>query len=107
MAEPVVRLAIPLAIRSLSRCWPGCNQADVRPDLTCGEGGVLTSGTVEIARSWAETSESLGEPSGRGRVHETEPDLNVPIRGKRGDHAHGDQDPGPLPGPGTGRRRAG
>jgi hypothetical protein len=33
--------------------------------------------------------------------------VNVPTQGKRDDHAHGDQDPGPVPGPGTGGRRAG
>jgi hypothetical protein len=37
LAGPVVKLAIPLAIRSLSRCWPGCDQADGGPDATCGD----------------------------------------------------------------------
>jgi hypothetical protein len=30
-------LAIPLAIQSLPRSGPGCNQADSRPDATCGD----------------------------------------------------------------------
>jgi len=34
---PVIRLAIPLAIRSLLPCWPGCNQADGELDSTCGD----------------------------------------------------------------------
>jgi hypothetical protein len=34
---PVIRLAIPLAIRSLRRSLPGCDRLDDGPDPTCGD----------------------------------------------------------------------
>jgi hypothetical protein len=40
-----VRLAIPLAIRSLSRCRPGCDQADGRSDATTRPAAMRQRGT--------------------------------------------------------------